>query len=86
MQRRLRESLVSIGKCSIQMNRKRGEQMERFYSPAQVAEIMSISKRQAYNIMYQMPYIPSPLRVSERALKDWIERHTVYPVQRRKTA
>jgi len=60
--------------------------MERYYSPAQVAEIMSISKRQAYNIMYQMPYIPSPLRVSERALKNWIEKHTVYPVQSRKTA
>ncbi len=61
--------------------------MERYLSPAQIAEIMSISKRQAYNIMYQMPYIPSPLRVSERVLKDWLERHTVYPVQqRRKTA
>jgi len=60
--------------------------MDRYLSPAQVAEALSVSKRKAYDIMYQMPYIPSPLRVSERALKDWIERHTVYPVQRRKTA
>lgn len=54
--------------------------MERFYSPAQVAEIMSISKRRAYEIMHEMPYIPRPLRVSERALKDWIEKRTIYPV------
>jgi hypothetical protein len=61
--------------------------MEKYLSPAQVAEIMSISKRKAYEIMYQMPYIPGPLRVSERALRGWIEQHTVYPqVRGRRTA
>lgn len=54
--------------------------MERYLSPAQVADTLSISKRKAYEIMYQMPYLPGPLRVSERALRDWIEKHTVYPM------
>lgn len=54
--------------------------MDKYLSPAQVAETLAISKRKAYEIMYQMPYIPGPLRVSERALRDWIERHTVYPM------
>lgn len=61
--------------------------MERFLSPAQVAEQLSISKSQAYNIVHQMPYLKSPLRVSEMALKDWIERNTVYPlIKKRKGA
>ena len=54
--------------------------MDKYLSPAQVAETLAISKRKAYEIMYQMPYIHGPLRVSERALRDWIERHTVYPM------
>ena len=53
--------------------------MEKYLSPAQVAETLSISKRKAYEIMYQMPYIPGPLRVSERALRGWIEQNTIYP-------
>ena len=54
--------------------------MEKLLSPPQVAEIMSISTRSAYTIMHRMPHIPQPLRVSERALRDYIDRQTVYPM------
>ena len=57
--------------------------MERFYSPAQVAEQLNISRRRAYDIINALPHIQHPLRVSERALKDWIERNTVYPMSKR---
>lgn len=61
--------------------------LDRYLSPAQVAEALSVSKRKAYDIIYQMPHIESPLRVSERIIKAWIEQRTVYPVQeRRRTA
>ena len=53
--------------------------MERFLSPAQIADVLSISKRQAYNIIYQLPHIERPLRLSEKALREWVERSTVYP-------
>ena len=49
-------------------------------SPQEVADIMSVSKRSAYTIMYQMPHMEQPLRVSERALRDWINGKLVYPV------
>ena len=64
--------------------------MERYLSPAQVAEQLAISKRKAYDIIYSVPHIASPVRISERALKDWIEQNTVYPMptrpMKRKTA
>ena len=64
--------------------------MERYLSPAQVAEQLAICKRKAYDIIYSVPHISSPVRISERALKDWIDRNTVYPMQKsmknRKTA
>lgn len=62
--------------------------MERLLSPEMVAEIMSISKRSAYTVMYKMPHLQQPLRVSERALKEYIESRTVYPIEvkRRKRA
>ena len=61
--------------------------IDRYLSPAQVAEALSVSKRKAYDIIYQMPHLESPLRVSERIIKAWIEQRTVYPVQeRRRTA
>lgn len=56
--------------------------MERYYSPKQVAELLAISKSKAYEIIDQMPRLQSPLRVSESALKDWVARHTVYPLAR----
>ena len=61
--------------------------LDRYLSPAQVAEALSVSKRKAYDIIYQMPHLDRPLRVSERIIKAWIEQRTVYPVQeRRRTA
>ena len=57
--------------------------MERYLSPAQVAEQLAISKRKAYDIIYSVPHISSPVRVSERMLKEWIERNTVYPMSKR---
>jgi hypothetical protein len=57
--------------------------MDKMLSPKQIMELMSISKRKAYDIIYQMPHIEGPLRVSERALKAWIEQKTVYPAKRR---
>ena len=58
--------------------------MEKYLSPAQVAEQLSVSKRKAYDIIYSGPHIQSPVRVSERVLRDWIDRNTVYPMKRRK--
>lgn len=61
--------------------RKWGEKMERLLAPDQVAEIMSISKRSAYTIMNQIPHMQQPLRVTERALREYIESKMVYPIQ-----
>lgn len=57
--------------------------MEKYLSPAQVADALSISRRKAYDIMYQMPHLPSPVRVSEQVLKQWIEDHLMYPMRRK---
>jgi hypothetical protein len=54
--------------------------MERLLSPDAVAEIMSISRRSAYTLMHSIPHIEQPLRVSERALREYIEKKTVYPM------
>jgi hypothetical protein len=54
--------------------------MERLLSPDAVAEIMSISRRSAYTIMNRIPHMEQPLRVSERALREYIEKKTVYPM------
>lgn len=56
--------------------------MDRYLSPVQVADVLSISRRKAYDIMYQMPHLPSPVRVSEKVLKQWIEDHMMYPVRK----
>lgn len=49
---------------------------------------MSISKRSAYTVMHSIPHMESPLRVTERALKDYVESRMVYPmpVKRRRRA
>lgn len=41
---------------------------------------MSISKRSAYTVMNQIPHMAQPLRVTERALKDYIEGKMIYPM------
>lgn len=60
--------------------------IDKYLSPAQVAEIISCSKRKAYDIIYQLPHLPSPIRVSERILKQWIDDSMVYPERRRRSA
>ena len=60
--------------------------IERHYSAKQVMEALSVSKGKAYEIMYQMPHLEGPLRVSEQALKTWIEKNTVYPMPARRRA
>jgi len=55
--------------------------MERMLSPDQVAEILSISKSSAYTVIHRMPHMESPIRVTERALRDYIESKMVYPIQ-----
>lgn len=49
-------------------------------SPEMVAEIMSISKRKAYDVMHELPYLPRPLRVSERDLREYIRDQMIYPM------
>lgn len=58
--------------------------MERLLSPEQVAEIMSISKASAYTVIHRMPHMEGPLRVTERALREYIESRMVYPIQTRR--
>lgn len=58
--------------------------VDRLLSPEQVAEIMSVSKRSAYDHMHRMPYMDSPLRVRERDLKEYIESRMVYPMPERR--
>lgn len=62
--------------------------IDRLLSPEDVADIMSISKRSAYTVMHRIPHMDSPLRVTERALKDYIEGKMIYPmsIKRRKRA
>lgn len=61
--------------------RKWGEEMERMLSPEQVAEILSISKASAYTVIHRMPHMEQPLRVTERALREYIDSKMVYPIQ-----
>ena len=60
--------------------------IERYLTAKQVAEIMNCSEKTAYNLIYKMPYLEWPLRVSERVLKQYIEDNTVYPAVRRRKA
>ena len=54
--------------------------VERLLSPEMVAEIMSVSKRKAYDIMNSIPHIPRPLRVKERDLREYIDGKMIYPM------
>ena len=58
--------------------------VDRLLSPEQVAEIMSVSKRSAYDHMHRMPYMDSPLRVRERDLREYLESRMVYPMPERR--
>ena len=46
-----------------------------------VAGILKLSRRSAYTVMRSMPHTEKPLRVTERALAEWVDRRTVYPGQ-----
>lgn len=59
--------------------------MEHYLTADDVAEALNCSQREAYEIMKELPRLRfrGLRRVSERALKDWIERNTEYPETRR---
>lgn len=54
--------------------------IDRYYSVKDVMEALQVSKSRAYEIVYEMPRLEHPLRVSERVLKTWLEQNTVYPM------
>ena len=47
---------------------------------ANVAAALSVSKRKAYDIIYSLPHLSGPIRVSEKVLEQWIKDSTIYPV------
>ena len=53
--------------------------MERLLTPDDVAEILQVGKRSAYTYMGQMVHMDSPLRVTEEALREWINKRSVDP-------
>ena len=53
--------------------------MTKLLTPADVAGILQVSKRSAYDYMGQMVHLQNPLRVTEQALQDWINKHAVDP-------
>ena len=56
--------------------------MEQYLTAEDIAARLKCSRRKAYEIMREMPVLRSPRRVSERALRDWIDRNTDYPRRR----
>lgn len=57
---------------------------DRMLSCKGVMELMSVSKSKAYEIMWAIPHMESPVRVWERDLREYIESRMVYPIQTRK--
>ena len=53
-------------------------------STKEVMTALSIGKSAAYNIMHQIPHLPSPLRVRERDLRRYIEDRMIYPIECKK--
>jgi predicted DNA-binding transcriptional regulator AlpA len=53
--------------------------MERYLSARQIMDVLSVSRSKAYEIINELPYLKSPVRVSEKLLREWIEKNTVYP-------
>lgn len=58
--------------------------MVKLLSADDVAAILKVSKRTAYNLMLDMPHLEKPRRVSEWALTDWLNSKTVEPKKRKK--
>lgn len=46
-----------------------------------VAVALKVSRRSAYTVMRAMPHMERPLRVTERALAEWVDHRTVYPTE-----
>ena len=53
--------------------------MEKLLTPDDVASILSVSKRTAYDLMKGMQRIEKPLRVTEASLREWINQRAVAP-------
>ena len=59
--------------------------MERYLSAKKIADLLEISRRSAYDLIYKMPcYLDQPLRVPERIFKQYLEEHTIYQPERLK--
>lgn len=58
--------------------------MDRLLTVDDVAEILRVSRRTAYGKMKQMIHLPSPLRVTETALRGWIAEQMVDPATKTK--
>jgi predicted DNA-binding transcriptional regulator AlpA len=53
--------------------------MVKLLKPEEVAKILNVSRRTAYEYMRQMPHMEEPFRVAEEALEAWIRAKTVAP-------
>ena len=54
--------------------------MDRLYNVSDVCELFRVKdRRTARKIMRDMPHTEKPLLVSERAVKEWLQRHTLPP-------
>lgn len=58
--------------------------MEKYLSAKQVAEILNVCLKTAYDVIEKMPHLQQPVRVSERIFKRYLDEHTVYPIQMKK--
>ena len=66
--------MVGIGRRS-----ESGLIMEKLLTPSDVAGILQVSKRKAYDLMKGMARIEKPLRVTEGSLREWIANRAVTP-------
>jgi hypothetical protein len=53
--------------------------MERLLTPQDVAGILQVSKRKAYDLMKGMRRLENPLRVTETSLAEWINERSREP-------
>lgn len=59
--------------------------MERMLTVDDVARIMAVKRRTAYEVMKRFPHLESPFRCTESALRAYILENTVYPEEKPKT-
>lgn len=54
--------------------------MDRLYNVSDVCDLFRFKdRRTARKLMREMPHTEQPLLVSERAIKEWLQRHTLPP-------